>query len=96
MAQHVETGTLLHSMQVGEWAGLFKRGNDNKYTAYSTMKIYTVKSPRNFSLNARFPLDTFGKYCQRPEFSLGVSQHINYQNKSVKTLTQLVIEVAGE
>ena len=40
-------------------------------------------------------LDALGN-CQRPVFSLGVSQHTMYayNNKSVKIWTQLVIKVA--
>jgi hypothetical protein len=40
-------------------------------------------------------MDTFGN-CQRPIFSLGVSQHIHKNNKPVKIWTQLVINVAKE
>ena len=37
-------------------------------------------------------LNTIGN-CQRPVFSLGVSQQYAYNNKPVKILVQLVVEV---
>ena len=51
---------------------------------YSTSRQAITKGPMQGS---------FGN-CQRPVFSLGVSQHNGYNKQTVETWAQLVIEVA--